>query len=311
MRALAPAILNPGSSLVLRAPWKTTPLTHRASKDQDEPSSLQSDAVSRVNGAYPGPILIGWSGIVRGGSRIGVIIPALNEEKSIGRVLSEIPVWADDVVVVDNGSTDGTAQEAAACGALVIAEPRRGYGSACRAGIRALAQKSDILVFLDADFSDSPGEMARLVDPIIECDAELVLGSRVLGNREPGSLTVQARVGNWLACLLIRLLWKRGYTDLGPFRAVRADTLERFEMRDRGYGWTVEMQVKAARERTPVLEVPVSYCRRIGKSKISGTVRGAVGAGIKILATILLAALSTLLTRRSRPASNRSNRRTS
>jgi rSAM/selenodomain-associated transferase 1 len=230
---------------------------------------------------------------MRNGSRIGVVIPALNEEESIGMVLSAIPDWADEVVVADNGSGDGTAEIARAHGARVVPEPKRGYGAACLTGIAAL-DDPDLIVFLDGDFSDFPQEMGLLVDPIVNDEADMVAGSRVLGRHEAGSLTPQARFGNWLACLLIRLFWKERYTDLGPFRAVRRSTLAGLGMRDRGYGWVIEMQIKATAGGAQVVEVPVSYRRRIGRSKVSGTVKGVVGAGTKILLTIFMAALGLL-----------------
>ncbi len=227
---------------------------------------------------------------MRGGARISVIIPALNEEQSIGKVLSTIPDWVDEVVVVDNGSTDATPFVARRSGAKVIFEPRRGYGSACLTAIGAL-EETDIVVFLDGDFSDHPEEMPLLVDPIAAREADMVVGSRVLGNREPGALTPQAIFGNRLACALIRLFWNVEHTDLGPFRAIDHGSLERLRMHDPDYGWTVEMQIRAAAEGLRVIEVPVSYRRRIGRSKVSGTIRGVLGAGTKILSTIFLSAL--------------------
>ena len=222
---------------------------------------------------------------MRGQNRIAVIIPALNEEAAIGQVLAAIPPWVDEVVVVDNGSTDATPEVAREMGARVVREPQRGYGAACLAGIEALTS-TDLVVFLDGDFSDHPEEMDRLVDPLVAHRADLVIGSRVLGHAQPGALTPQARFGNWLACLPIRLFWQTTYTDLGPFRAIRFPALRGLNMKDRNYGWTVEMQIKAAAQGLRVLEVPVSYRRRVGQSKISGTIRGIVGAGTKILATI-------------------------
>ncbi len=227
---------------------------------------------------------------MRHGARVAVIIPALNEEQAIGKVLNAVPAWADRVIVADNGSTDATAQVAHAHGATVVSEPQRGYGAACLAGIAAL-EEPDVVVFLDADHSDHPEEMARLVDPIATGEADLVIGSRVLGEREPGALPPQARWGNWLACTLIRWFWTVRYTDLGPFRAVRWDVLRELGMADRDYGWTVEMQIKAAQRGCRVREVPVSYRKRIGRSKVSGTLKGVVLAGTKILSTIFLAAL--------------------
>ena len=233
---------------------------------------------------------------MREGARISVVIPALNEERSIGSVLDAIPEWVDEVVVADNGSTDQTAAIAAARGARVVAEPRRGYGRACLAGIGAVSAP-DIVVFLDADFSDHPEEMDRLVDPIRRDAADMIIGSRVRGTREPGALTPQARFGNWLSCALIRVFWDVRFSDLGPFRAIRFSTLRRLHMRDTNFGWTVEMQVKAAVAGVRAAEVPVSYRRRIGVSKISGTIRGVILAGTKILHTILRAALQPSRTR--------------
>jgi uncharacterized protein len=226
---------------------------------------------------------------MRNGSRVGAVIPALNEEQSIGKVLSAIPEWVDEVVVADNGSSDRTAEIAEEYGAHVVHEPRRGYGAACLAGIGRL-KDSDIILFLDGDYSDHPEESAALVDPIAADKADMVIGSRVLGNREVGALTPQARFGNWLACLLMRIFWKAHFTDLGPFRAIGFDAFTGLHMRDLDYGWTVEMQIKAARAGLRMLEVPVSYRKRIGKSKVSGTLRGVIGAGTKILYTIFLAA---------------------
>ncbi|MGH9379907.1 MAG: glycosyltransferase family 2 protein [Thermoanaerobaculia bacterium] len=218
-----------------------------------------------------------------------VLIPAYNEEASLPKVLTDLPRdGVRRVVVVDNASTDGTAVVAAAGGAEVLHEDRPGYGSACLRGIRHLAQDPpDVLTFLDADYSDHPQELPLLVQPITAGEADLVIGSRVLGRRQPGALLPQARLGNWLACRLIRLLYGLRCTDLGPFRAIRWDALERLQMRDRDFGWTAEMQVKAARLGLRVVEVPVSYRRRIGRSKITGTVRGTLLAGYKIIWTIL------------------------
>lgn len=219
-----------------------------------------------------------------------VIIPALDEEQSIGRVLGDIPgQLVRSILVVDNGSTDRTAAVAGSLGASVITEPRRGYGSACLAGIRhaaSLQPPADILVFLDADYSDHPDQLGQVLEPILAGRADLVIGSRVLGSREPGALLPQARFGNMVAAVLIRLLYQVRITDLGPFRAIRTTALEALEMRDTDFGWTVEMQVKAARAGFAVEEVPVSYRRRIGKSKITGTLAGSTRAGWKILSTI-------------------------
>lgn len=222
--------------------------------------------------------------------KISVIIPALNEEESIGKVIGDIPTYVDEVIVVDNGSRDRTVEIATSLGARVLHEPERGYGIACLTGIASVTDP-DIVVFLDGDYSDYPKEMDLLVDPIIEGNAEMVIGSRIAGNAEKGALTPQAIFGNWLACRLMRWFWGVRYTDLGPFRAIRYDTLQSLDMRDRNYGWTVEMQIKAAQRRVAALEVPVSYRKRhAGKSKVSGTIRGVWGAGTKILSTIFLSA---------------------
>ncbi|MBI3695595.1 MAG: glycosyltransferase family 2 protein [Acidobacteria bacterium] len=221
-------------------------------------------------------------------ARAALIIPALNEEQSIGRALAEIPsALYSQILVVDNGSTDRTAAVAVAAGATVVSEPRRGYGSACLRGIAALDPATDVVVFMDADSSDVPAEAAAMVQPIAEGRADLVLGSRTRGQSEAGALLPHQRFGNWLATTLIRLLYGHRYTDLGPFRAIRASSLRQLDMRDPGYGWTIEMQIKALRNGLRVLEVPVSYRRRIGTSKISGTLRASLAAGAKILWTVL------------------------
>ena len=219
---------------------------------------------------------------------MAVIIPARNEQDAILRVLGDIPPGiADDVIVVDNGSSDATARRAAEAGARVVHEPRRGYGQACLSGIAALRPETEIVVFLDGDYSDFPGEMPRLLEPLQGGRADLVIGSRVLGRREPGAMLPQARWGNALATALIRRLYGVSYTDLGPFRAIRRQALERLRMADRDFGWTVEMQVKAARLGVSAEEVPVSYRRRLaGTSKVTGTLTGTVRAGWKILSTI-------------------------
>ena len=219
-------------------------------------------------------------------SRISVIIPVFNEQEGIALVLADMPRHlVSEVVVVDNGSSDGSADLAERAGARVVLERRRGYGWACLAGIAAAA-RPDIFVFLDGDYSDHPDEMPLLLNPILRGEADLVIGSRTLGKREPGALLPQARFGNWLATRLIRLLFGARFTDLGPFRAVTREALERICMRDRTFGWTVEMQVKAARSGLRTTEVPVSYRRRKGVSKVSGTLSGSIKAGYKILHTI-------------------------
>ena len=218
------------------------------------------------------------------------IIPAFNEESSVGNVVRDIPAkLVDEIVVVNNNSNDQTAVEAARAGATVLDEPIQGYGRACLRGIayaQNRQQKPDVIVFLDADYSDYPGEMTALVTPILLGKVDLVIGSRALGNRQRGSMTPQQVVGNWLATTLIRWLYGVRYTDLGPFRAIRFESLIGLNMQDKTYGWTVEMQLKAAKQGLRVAEVPVSYRKRIGISKISGTVKGTVLAGYKIITTI-------------------------
>ncbi len=223
---------------------------------------------------------------MKASAKISVIIPAYNEEASIQQVIRAIPGnLVNEVIVVDNGSTDSTAERAQKAGARVIHEPRRGYGSACLAGIAAVDQP-DIVVFLDGDYSDHPEEMGRIVDPIIQDRADIVIGSRTLGKHEAGALLPQARFGNALAAWLLRLLYGVHYTDLGPFRAIRYDKLCQLRMQDTNFGWTVEMQIKAAQHHLRSCEVPVSYRKRIGVSKITGTLSGTLRAGYKILYTI-------------------------
>jgi glycosyltransferase involved in cell wall biosynthesis len=213
-----------------------------------------------------------------------VVIPAYNEEGSIGLVLSGISRnWVEEIIVVDNGSSDATARVAAINGAKVVSEGRRGYGSACLAGISEIPAETDLVIFMDGDYSDYPDEIQELMAAQLQHGADLVVGSRVLGQCEPGSLTVQQRFGNWLSTRLIKRLYGHSYTDLGPFRLIRKEALERLKMRDRSFGWTVEMQVKALQQGLKVIEVPVSYRKRIGKSKVSGTISGSVRAGLKIL----------------------------
>lgn len=227
-----------------------------------------------------------------GGLRVSVIIPTHNEADALPHVLRAIPDWVSGVVVVDWRSNDGTPEVAARCGALVIEEPRHGYGRACLSGIAALPD-TDVIVFLDGDASDDPGDMNALLAPIAAGEADMVLGSRTLGRREKGALTPQQIFGNWLACRLMRTIWGGRFSDLGPFRAITRDALERLDMRDENYGWTIEMQVKALKRGLRFREVPVSYRRRIGVSKVSGTIRGVIGAGTKILYVIAREAFSS------------------
>jgi glycosyltransferase involved in cell wall biosynthesis len=221
-----------------------------------------------------------------------VIIPAFNEEASIGKVIADVPrQWVREVVVVNNASTDRTVEVATAAGATVLTEMQRGYGHACLKGIAYAAalpvgQRPDVIVFLDGDYSDFPGEIELLLQPIREEGYDLVIGSRVIGNREKGSLTPQQVFGNWLATKLLRLFYGVRFTDLGPFRAITLEKLLALQMKDTTYGWTVEMQLKAAKQKLRTTERAVSYRKRIGVSKISGTVRGTIKAGFKIIFTI-------------------------
>ena len=227
----------------------------------------------------------------QGYGTVTVIVPVLNEAQALPHVLAAIPAWVACTIVADNGSVDGSGEIARRHGARVVEEPRRGYGRACLAAIAAL-QPTDIVVFLDGDASDDASEMPALVAPIAAGDADFVLGSRTLGVRQRGALSPQQIFGNWLACTLIRWIWGCQFTDLGPFRAIRRDALDRLRMADPDYGWTVEMQVRAARHGLVCKEVPVRYRRRIGRSKVSGTIRGVIGAGTKILYIIAREALA-------------------
>ncbi len=229
--------------------------------------------------------------------RIALVIPARDEQASVGAVVSAMRAESArlgrlaEVVVVDNGSRDATASRARGAGARVVSEPRAGYGRACLAGLAALAHDPPgAVVFADADASDDPADLGPLLAPILEGRAEMVIGSRRLGQLagrvEPGALLPQARWGNALACALMRMRWGARFTDLGPFRAIRWDALQRLGMRDPTFGWTVEMQVRALRTGLAWAEVPVAYRKRIGRSKISGTVNGTVRAGAKILWTV-------------------------
>lgn len=218
---------------------------------------------------------------------VRVIIPAYNEASSIARVINDVPTFVDEILVVCNGSTDETIQRAIKAGANVIKEPNRGYGSACLAGARYILDKpTDIIVFLDGDYSDYPEEMEKLLAPIVESNFDLVIGSRVLGHHKKGALLPQQIFGNHLAVFFIKLFYGFKYTDLGPFRAITKSAFEVLGMKDKDFGWTVEMQIKAIKNNIKTKEVPVSYRPRIGQSKISGTLKGSIKAGYKILHTI-------------------------
>lgn len=224
--------------------------------------------------------------------RVTVIIPAFNEQESLPKVLADLPA-VGCVIVANNASSDRTAEVAAEAGAVVVDEPRRGYGSACLAGMAKVAELAqcepgppEIVVFIDGDYSDHPDQLSELVEPILADRADFVLGSRILGEREQGAMPPQSVYGNMLACGLMRLFFGANNTDLGPFRAIRYSDLLALEMSDTNFGWTVEMQIKAAKAKLRTLELPVRYRKRIGKSKISGTVRGTISAGYKILYTI-------------------------
>lgn len=225
--------------------------------------------------------------------KIDVLIPAWNEEEALPMVLADLPKnWVRNVIVCDNGSTDGTAKAALANGAQVVGQPERGYGNACLAGIRYLqtlppSEQPDIVVFLDGDYSDYPDELPKVVAPILNDNMDMVIGSRRLGGMQPGAMTFPQRFGNWLAPLLIRWFYGQRFSDLGPFRAIRWEQMLAMQMEDKNFGWTVEMQVKAAKMKLRCAEVPVRYRKRAGgKSKVSGTVKGAFLAGAKIITTI-------------------------
>ncbi|WKK79657.1 glycosyltransferase family 2 protein [Marivirga arenosa] len=223
-------------------------------------------------------------------SKIVVIIPAFNEENSVGKVVNDIPKDSvEEIIVVNNNSTDKTRAAAELAGAIVLDEPIKGYGNACLKGLDYVSNKDsnpEIIVFLDADYSDYPEQLNELVAPIIENNMDMVIGSRALGNRESGSMTIPQVFGNWLATRLIRLFYGYQFTDLGPFRAIKWEKLQDLAMSDKTFGWTVEMQVKAAKKGLKCTEVPMKYRNRIGKSKVSGTVYGTFMAGYKILYTI-------------------------
>lgn len=220
---------------------------------------------------------------------IKVIIPAFNEEDSIKHVINDIPDIVDEVIVVSNNSTDNTEKNAKGSGATVLVETQKGYGYACLKGMDYIAQqekKAGIIVFLDGDYSDYPEELVKIVNPIIEDNVDFVVGARVKELREKGSMTLPQIFGNWLATSLMRLFFRSTFTDLGPFRAIKYSKLLDLKMEDKTYGWTVEMQLKALKQKFTYREIPVNYRNRIGVSKVSGTVKGAIFAGIKILTWI-------------------------
>lgn len=222
-------------------------------------------------------------------SIIKVIIPAYNEQESIANVITEIPSVVSEVIVVNNNSTDNTVLVAENAGATVLTETQKGYGHACLKGMKYIAsedEKPDIIVFLDGDYSDYPEELTKIIAPILTNNIDLVIGARVPELREKDSVTPQQIFGNWLACSLMKLFFKAKFTDLGPFRAIKYDKLLALNMTDKTYGWTVEMQLKALKQQFSYIEVPVRYKKRIGVSKVSGTIKGSIFAGVKILTWI-------------------------
>tara|TARA_R110002020_G_scaffold2415_5_gene11215 strand:+ start:957 stop:1655 length:699 start_codon:yes stop_codon:yes gene_type:complete len=222
-------------------------------------------------------------------TKIIVIIPAYNEEASIGKVIAEIPEIVSEIIVVNNNSTDNTADVAKLAGATVLFEPKAGYGNACLKGMEYISEqgiKPEIVVFLDGDYSDYPSELTKIVAPILEDDIDFVVGARVKALREDGSMTFPQRFGNALATRLMTLFFNSKFTDLGPFRAIKYKKLLALNMEDKTYGWTVEMQLKVLKKKFTYVEVPVKYKNRIGVSKVSGTVKGAIFAGVKILSWI-------------------------
>jgi glycosyltransferase involved in cell wall biosynthesis len=227
--------------------------------------------------------------------RISVVIPALNEAESIAAVVREMP-WdlIDECIVVDNGSTDATAAEASAAGARVVSAPQRGYGRACAAGL--IAAEGDILVFMDGDGSDVPTEMNQLLQPILEGECDFVIGSRMRGNREPGSMLPSQIFAGWMAGVLLRMLYRVNYTDMGPFRAITRSTLNLLHMREQTYGWNLEMQMRAAQSGLRIREIPVSYRKRAGGvSKVAGSLSGSVRAAIRITQTLFRVASTSRL----------------
>jgi glycosyltransferase involved in cell wall biosynthesis len=223
-------------------------------------------------------------------SIIKVIIPAYNEEEAIANVIREIPSFVNEIIVISNNSTDKTIEIATKAGAKVLSENRRGYGYACLKGMDYIASqeiKPDIVVFLDGDYSDYPEELIQLTEPIINQNIDFVIGARVPEFRESGSMTPQQIFGNWLATFLMKLFFRAKFTDLGPFRAIRYSALIDLKMEDKTYGWTVEMQLKVLKQKLTYVEIPVRYKNRIGVSKVSGTVKGTIMAGIKIIGWIM------------------------
>jgi len=222
-------------------------------------------------------------------SIIKVIIPAYNEQNSITNVINDIPDFVDEIIVINNNSTDNTLDNAKQAGATVLTETQKGYGYACLKGMDYISKqnvKPDIIVFLDGDYSDFPEEFTKIIKPILDDNIDFVIGARVKKLREAGSMTPQQIFGNWLATFLINLLFNGKFTDLGPFRAITYDRLLALNMEDKTYGWTVEMQLKALKQKLSYIEIPVNYRNRIGTSKVSGTLKGSVMAGIKILTWI-------------------------
>ena len=220
---------------------------------------------------------------------IKVIIPAYNEENSIAKVIGDIPKTVNEIIVINNNSSDNTEVNAKKAGATVLKQPKKGYGYACLKGLEYISKqdkKPDIIVFLDGDYSDYPEQLTEIINPIIESDIDFVLGSRVEQLREKGSMTPQQVFGNWLATFLMKLIFGARFSDLGPFRAIKYNKLLQLEMEDKTYGWTVEMQLKVLKQKMSYTEIPVKYRNRIGVSKVSGTVKGTIFAGVKILSWI-------------------------
>lgn len=217
------------------------------------------------------------------GHKITAIIPALNEEESLPKVINDLPSMIDEIIVCDNGSTDNTSDAASDAGAIVVCKPERGYGAACLKAFEAVASDTSILLYIDGDYSDYPAEAESIIKPIVDDNYDMVIGSRMLTRKNHNAIPPAAVFGNWLTSNLIKLIWGVRFTDIGPFRAIRYSAYKSLNMRDRNFGWTTEMQVKAVKRGFKCLEVPVSYRKRIGTSKVSGTISGSVRAGIKFL----------------------------